>query len=448
MAVKNSAGGPKRLRSALIVEWREMGPLGKVALIGIAVSVAVAVGLGFWIPSVVEQDLLKARAETMAELGNGLVAHGLVPVDEPGTAGYESLDHEVQLRLVGGETARVKLWSLDGTVVYSDEPSLVGQRFGLSDTAQAAVTGELSFEISNLSDPAHSKDQDFGELIDFYVPVVNGSDEVLALLEIEQRLDTLQLTLGRVRRNVWVSIGTGLGTLSVFMGSLTLAGARIMNRRRRQAERILGSLLQIQDEERRRTVGALHDDIGQPLYRLLYGLEDSRSQLGAENPVSGELGRLEELVRDVDRTLRTELKLLHTGVPEDLSLLPAFTALVDATRTETGLQVELRWDLKQEPSLEEVAKSALLRAAREGLTNVRKHAQATSASVSVSADRSRVIVKVSDNGKGTRGLEGLGLATTRERLESIGGGLRVRRHKAAGTMFRAWVPVRYTDGES
>jgi signal transduction histidine kinase len=425
-----------------------MGPLGKVALVGIAVSLAGAVGLGFWIPSVVERHLLEARAEIMAGLGSDLVAHGLVPVDEPGTAGYESLDEEVRLRLLGGETARVKLWSLNGTVVYSDEPSLVGQRFGLSDPARAAVTGELSFEISDLSDPAHSPDRVFGELIEFYVPVVDSSGGVLGLLEIEQRLDTLKTTLGHVRRNLWVSIGTGVGVLSVFIGSLAFASARIMNRRRRQTERILGSLLRVQDEERRRTVGALHDDIGQPLYRLLYGLQGSRSQLGAEHPASGELGNLEELARDIERTLRAELKLLHSGVPEDLPLVPALRELVDATRAETGQQIELRVELKQDPALEAVTKSALLRAAREGLINVRKHAEATSASVTVSADRTRVVVEVSDNGNGTRGSEGLGLATTRERLESIGGGLRVRGQRGTGTTFRAWVPLRLDEGES
>ncbi len=277
---------------------------------------------------------------------------------------------------------------------------------------------------------------------------MDDTGTVLALLEIEQRLDALRITLGHVRRNVWVSIGTGLGALSVFMGSLAFASARIMNRRRRQAESMLGALLRVQDEERSRTVGALHDDIGQPLYRLLYGLEVSRSKLGDEHPVSGELDNLEGLVRNIDRTLRAELKLLHSGVAEDLGLVPALTELVDATRAETELDVDLRVDLEEEPFLEEVPRSALLRAAREGLMNVRKHAGATRASVTVSSDRSRVLLEVSDNGRGARHGEGLGLTTTRERLESIGGGLRVRGQRGAGTVFRAWVPRHSAEEET
>jgi signal transduction histidine kinase len=117
---------------------------------------------------------------------------------------------------------------------------------------------------------------------------------------------------------VWLSIASGLGVLGLFMGSLTVANARVLNRRRRQAEELFQALLQAEDAERHRIVGALHDDVGQPLYRLLYGLQGCRARVEGASAVATELEQLEALVREVDGTLRAELSALHRGVTDEV----------------------------------------------------------------------------------------------------------------------------------
>jgi len=161
------------------------------------------------------------------------------------------------------------------------------------------------------------------------------------VFEIEQRTDLLEGALGRIERNVWFSIAIGLGVLGVFLGALALARARDLNRRRRQAERILGDLLRAQEEERRRIVGSLHDDIGQPLYRLLYGLEGTVARMGPDDPLGDEVRDLTELVHQVDGTLRAELRMLHRGLLADLGLNDALSDLVATVRDESGLDVDL-----------------------------------------------------------------------------------------------------------
>lgn len=436
-----SSGRFQRLASAIRAEWREVGILGRVAFLGVVISLGVAVALGFWIPEIAARHLLAARAELVAGIGTEIASEGLLPVGPPGSRSFEEFDEAVQRRVVGGETVRVKLWSLNGTILYSDDPDLVGREFGLSDPAQDALQGQTEFNISDLSDPAHAGERDLGDLIEFYVPVKSDSGDILGLFEVEQSVEELENTKGHIQRNVWAAILSGIGLLSVFMATLTVASARIMNRRRREAERLLGALFRAQEEERKRTVGALHDDVGQPLYRLLYGLEGTRSKLEAEDSAAEELRHLEGIVRDIDRTLRAELRLLHRGVKDDLDLEAAIDDLVAIAERETGLSIDVEVEPDAGRLVSDVARVALVHAAGEGLMNVRKHAEARHAWVSVEIRPDRVVLEVEDDGRGIRRQKGgLGLVTLRERLEAIGGSLTISGRRGGGTRVRAWVP--------
>ena len=414
-----------------------MGWVGKAALLGILASVVVAIGLGFSIPASARHHLLDAQMDIMANTASELVGGGLLPDEAADPVLYAQFDEEVRLRLLGGETVRVKVWTTEGVIVYSDATDLIGQQFELTEPALEALEGKPSFNLSDLSDPAHELERDLGRLIEFYIPIADSSGTVLGALEVEQRADAVETTLGHIQRNVWISIGLGLGVLSIFMASLTLTGARITNRRRRLAENLLGQVLRARDEERKRIVGALHDDVGQTLYRLLYRLEGSQAKVDDPVLISGELTLAAEMVREIDSNLRSELRLLHRNEVEDVGLRPALTDLIDTTRAETDLAVSLDIDLARSPG--PIPSSALFAAAEEGLINARKHARATSITVRLWSDATRTTLEVADDGVGVDASEGIGLATSRERLDALGGGLWVRRRRGGGTLLRAWV---------
>ena len=425
-----------RVFSAIRTDWREIGGLGRFALLGVLVSLVVAVVLGFSITNGARDHLLESRLHLLTSVTDELSA---VDLDSGGNIALgPSFDEAVRLRLLGGETVRVKLWLSDGTIAYSDSPELVGKTFELSTSARTALSGSPSYRVSDLSDPAHAGERDLGRLIEFYVPFGPPQNPVAAF-EIEQLTDSLDESMAQINRHVWLSIGSGIGLLGIFLAALVVIRARDAVRRRRQAESILGALLHAQDEERRRVVGALHDDVGQPLYRLLYGIEGSRGKLDADHPVANELERLAGVVRDIDSTLRRELRLMHEGSEAEAGLAPAIKDLVELTRLETGLNVDVDVNLEIEP--EPVQRAALYRAAREGLTNARRHSGAERIHVELTGDAGVVGVEVIDDGTGGRIQPGLGLTTTKERLEAIGGGMAVIPRRGAGTRFRAWVPV-------
>jgi signal transduction histidine kinase len=87
----------------------------------------------------------------------------------------------------------------------------------------------------------------------------------------------------------------------------------------------------------------------------------------------------------------------------------------------------------------------LFRVAEEGLTNVRKHAQATSAALVLDFREGAVRVDVSDDGVGSGGAapgrSGFGLAGLRERVERLNGVLVLQPGAGGGAILRAEVPA-------
>jgi len=142
----------------------------------------------------------------------------------------------------------------------------------------------------------------------------------------------------------------------------------------------------------------------------------------------------------MEASLRSELRLLDHDSAADIGLRAALEALVAANRAETGLRLELNvGPLDSEPG--PVAGAVLFQAAREAVTNARKHAEAESVQITVRVDGIGLVLEVRGDGVGISRPLGLGLTSTRERLEAIGGGLTVGTRRGRGTMLRAWVPL-------
>ena len=155
--------------------------------------------------------------------------------------------------------------------------------------------------------------------------------------------------------------------------------------------------------------------------------------------VDDELARLDTLVREVDDKLRSELTALRDepGVEIDLEL--ALAELVEVTESETNLEIDFASDVETDLPLPH--RATLYRAAREALTNVDRHAHADHVTVRLVEGRDSTMIEVIDDGAGSTGEPGLGLTTTRDRLDAIGGGIIVSDAKGGGTRLVAWVPI-------
>jgi len=432
--IRRVRGSINNLRS----DWVEIGGLGRLAVIGVVLALVVTFVLGFSITRAARGHLLDARAAMVSANIEDLPPF---PADKDASfAEYAAFDVAVRINVLGGETIRVKVWTRDGTIVYSDAEELIGEQFDLPVHAVFALDAGNEAYVSDLSDPAHAFDRGHGELIEFYVALPDAADGTTFVVEVEQDASGLNHALSQITRNVWVSIAIGLVAIGIVMAVGVAARTREVNRRRRQAEDLLETSFSAQEAERHRVVSALHDDIGQPMYRLLYGIEGSRAKLEPTDPIAVELDHLGDVVRDMDRTLRNELRMLHFELAADAGLGVALEDLTELTRLETDLDVGLLVDLDFEATA--LQRTELYRAAREAIMNVRKHAGATRVDIRLTGDEHRLTLEVVDDGIGTNRISepGLGLSTTQQRFNVLDGDVTLEGVGSGGTRFCAWLP--------
>ena len=151
---------------------------------------------------------------------------------------------------------------------------------------------------------------------------------------------------------------------------------------------------------------------------------------------------LRESVVGTLRGLRRIVVELRPKALDDFGLVPALDALSGSVSDATNLDVEFKAD--DFPRLRAEAETALYRIVQEGLTNVVRHAQATTASVYIGSTPDSVRLTIEDDGCGfdaphTSG-EGFGLEGIRERVQLLGGRFVVSSTEGHGTLLVVEVP--------
>ena len=249
----------------------------------------------------------------------------------------------------------------------------------------------------------------------------------------------------RVQRTfIYIGAITLLALLMVF-----LSGLGLNIRERRLADAKLKELTQrvfdAQEEERGRVARELHDGISQILVGVKYALDITRRRLNqgdarAEDTLNRGIDNLTEAIHEVRRISRD----LRPGVLDDLGLGPALKSLTDDFRARTG--IDTRFDtVVFRNRLDQESKIALYRIAQEALTNVERHSGADRVVIDLRGHRAGATLKISDNGcglaeAGTEPHKGIGLRNMQERMEQLGGTLRVLSLKT-GTVIEAQVPL-------
>ncbi len=215
---------------------------------------------------------------------------------------------------------------------------------------------------------------------------------------------------------------------------------------RLEAERGASSAqaLTAQEGERQRIARELHDEIGQSLTAVLLGLK--RTVDRAPDDLRNELQIVQETIRASLDEVRQVARRLRPDVLEDLGLLSAMSALATDFSEATEVPVVRRLDHRL-PALSHSAELVLYRIAQESLTNIARHAAASQVTLSLTAERDGVVLRVSDDGLGLDGsVEGAGIRGMRERAILIDAHLTLDHAPAGGTQVRLVVPNRTERG--
>lgn len=223
-------------------------------------------------------------------------------------------------------------------------------------------------------------------------------------------------------------------------------------RRERAREQFAERLLAVQESERRRLAGDIHDGISQRLVGLSFHLAaaaDALTTADAIDPAfAGEqvLAARALAAEALDET-RVAIAGLRPTVLDDLGLAAGLESLA---RTLPGVDVEfaVSTDIKLADHLE----IALYRIAQEAMQNVMKHAAAANVWVTLTRSEDEVVLEVRDDGRGfprdhsgpggTTDRPSYGLSGMRERADLVDAELRIVSAEGEGTTVRVTVPAR------
>ena len=168
-------------------------------------------------------------------------------------------------RVLKDPVVRVKVWTLDGRVVYSDERPLVGRRFALEPGVMNAVRNRLVVaDVSDLDRPENRYERHFGKLLEVYLPIDAPGGQPL-LFEDYIRFGAITASEQRLFARFAPALGVALLLLWLVQLPLAWSLTRRLRQRQQEREALLRRAIDSSALERRRIAQHLHDGVVQDL---------------------------------------------------------------------------------------------------------------------------------------------------------------------------------------
>ena len=212
---------------------------------------------------------------------------------------------------------------------------------------------------------------------------------------------------------------------------LVLRNVRLIDDLRSSRERLVTT----QDDERRRLERNLHDGAQQSLVSVTL-LTRMAAARASDEHLRASLTEAAAQLQLAIEELRELARGIHPAILTERGLGPALTSLAE----RSAVPVQVQHDLSQR--LPETVERTLYFVVAEALTNVAKYADASSATVSVTCGRGRVLVEVVDDGVGgADAARGSGLRGLADRVAVVDGSISIDSPPGAGTRLSCSVPL-------
>ena len=376
---------PRRRTPRPPASWRPV--LIQVAITSILIIGLVAIAGIVEARQTAEREAVENALQTTSVLVRAAVQPAITDallVEDP--SAFTRLDEVVRGQVLTETVIRVKLWTRDGRVVYSDEPRLINDVFPLDANEVEALRAATSIgSITDLQEPENRFERPAGKLVEVYYPVWTPSGQEL-LFETYLKYDQVNTRSGQTLRS-FTSIAIG-ALLLMLMVQMPVSWAMIVRLRRGQQQRhhLLASALTASAEERRRIAGTLHDGVVQDLAAMSFmvaGSADHARGLGQD--------RLGERLDVVANTLRTNIRALRSLLvdiyPPSLreAGLPAALGDLASTLSASGVNITVR--IAPNLTLSHGCEALIYGVAQECLRNAGRHARAENITVEVGPDR-------------------------------------------------------------
>jgi len=220
-----------------------------------------------------------------------------------------------------------------------------------------------------------------------------------------------------------------------------------LEHRARQLQRLTLELSQAEDQERRRLAEILHDDLQQILAAAKFHLGLLRSRMRQDPVQQAGAAQIEHMLLDAIAKSRSLSHELSPAVLRHGDFAETLRWLAGQVQTKHGLMVRVRAFGRTDVQ-SDALRAFLYRAAQETLFNVVKHARVNEAYLRIRRLGRHICLGVSDRGRGfdpgdLQATAGFGLLSIRERVELLGGRMKIRSAPGRGSTFHIVVP----DGE-
>lgn len=381
--------GPVDVRKIVVrVATAALGVLVLVGVLGIVV-----------VRSMAEQEALNDASQLTDLLATTVIMPALEDSLLDGDrAAQQRFDAVVRQRVLADNAfLRVKIWSPEGVVLYSDEPELIGQQFSLGEDQRKVLSSPATVaEVSNLTKSENAFEKAQGKLVEVYRPVWTPTGQQV-LFETYRTYESVTARTG----NLWRGFGgTIVSSLLLFVVLITPLLWTLIDRLRRgraARELLLQRALDASVDERRRIAADLHDGVVQELVAaslLVAGVQQKTT-----GPMADQLGTAAGAVRSGVSSLRT---LLVDIYPPNLDTAGLAAALDDlaATVRARGTTATVTVDPAATEALTAEQQRLVYRTTQETLRNVVKHAEATSVTVGLARETDQVVLTITDDGVG------------------------------------------------
>ena len=355
-----------------------------------------------------------------------------------------ALAAQVSDRLARESHHRPRLWRYDTLKLVEDLGSLRAQpevvAVSVIDAAGRPV--DLGAPLERLT---------AGDVVWGHGPILAGSETVgevwaaLSTKDVRRNALLLLVTFG--------AVGLALGGLLYWLPLRTvreaealLAGYSELQQSDRHHRQLSTRALGLQEDERRAIARNLHDAAGQTLTAIRINLQLLRERVlppDAQALVEQALALTDETVDEI----RLALLSLAPPILDEVGLVQALERLCDAVAGPA--RIDVRRDLPALPlELPAAVEGACYRIAQEALTNVARHAQARVVTVRLATTADRVLLEVSDDGRGfdpAAATPGRGLSGIRERVEVLSGTASIESVPGRGTTVHVELPLAHRE---
>jgi PAS domain S-box-containing protein len=219
--------------------------------------------------------------------------------------------------------------------------------------------------------------------------------------------------------------------------------AEIAERKRAEeaVQELSRRMLRLQEEERRKLARELHDGATQNLLTLSLNIARVRKTMADQPTPDAVLVEWMQMAEDCINELRTISYLLHPPLLEELGLTLTLRGFVEGFAKRSGIAATMNTSGELDKAGFDV-ELAVFRILQEGLSNVHRHSQSTTATVLASCDGHTLTLEIADQGRGIPdgAAEGVGMGSMRERARLLKGELEIKTGPL-GTTITVRLPI-------